>query len=190
MAGQGRNAGAAGGICMQRRATVGRSGATTHCSDVRELRELYPKVRVQADKIYTHDGRVWASIDITAGMDMPLAMVADDDATPLALKLAKRMVMASKRSGGQNQFSRQLQSLDLPDQLQQLEQMRDNLHLRLSVDELSQYLSPMQFNRQFVTAFRLTAQKYVEQLRVGAAKPMLKSTPNDIQLVAGECGFG
>lgn len=121
---------------------------------------------------------------------MPLAMVADDDGAPLALKLAKRMVMASKRSGGQNQFSRQLQSLDLPDQLQQLEQMRDNLHLRLSVDELSQYMSPMQFNRRFVTALRLTAQKYVEQLRVGAAKPMLKSTLNDIQLVAGECGFG
>lgn len=166
--------------------------ATTHWSDVRELRERYPTVRVQADAIYTHDGHVWASAGITAGMDMALAMVAEDHGAPLALKVAKRMVMASKRSGGQSQFSRQLQSLELPDQFQQLAQwMRNNLHLRLSVDELSQrlHMSPRQFNRRFVTVFRLTPQKYVEQLRVEAAKPLLESTRKDIQWVAGECGF-
>lgn len=167
--------------------------ATTHWSDVRELRERYPKVRVQADAIYTHDGHVWASAGITAGMDMALAMVAEDHGASLALKVAKRMVMANKRSGGQSQFSRQLQSLDLPDQFQQLEQwMRDNLHLRLSVDELSErlHMSPRQFNRRFVKAFLLTPQKYVEQLRIEAAKPLLESTRKDIQWVAGECGFG
>lgn len=167
--------------------------ATTHWSDARELRERYSKVRVQADAIYTHDGPVWASAGITAGMDMALAMLAEDHGAPLALKVAKRMVMASKRSGGQSQFSRQLQSLHLPDQLQQLEQwMRDNLHQRLSVDELAQrlHMSARQLNRRFVKAFRLTPQKYVEQLRVEAAKPLLESTRKDIQWVAAECGFG
>ncbi|WP_159091996.1 GlxA family transcriptional regulator [Stenotrophomonas sp. ZAC14D2_NAIMI4_7] len=166
--------------------------ATTHWSDVRELRERYPNVRVQADAIYAHDGHVWSSAGITAGMDMALAMVAEDHGTSLALKVAKRMVMSSKRSGGQSQFSRQLQLLDLPDQFQKLAQwMRENLQLRLSVDELSQrvHMSPRQFSRRFVTAFRLTPQKYVEQLRIEAAKPLLESTRKDIQWVAGECGF-
>ena len=94
-------------------------------------------MRVQADAIYTHDGRVWTSAGITAGMNMALALVAEDHGASLALNVAKRMVMANKRSGGQSQFSRQLQSLDLPDQFQQLEYwMRDNLHQGLCVDEL------------------------------------------------------
>jgi len=167
--------------------------ATTHWSDVRELQDCYPKVRVQADAIYTHDRHVWTSAGITAGIDMALAMVSEDHGPSLALKVAKRMVMANKRSGGQSQCSRQLQSLDLPDQFQRLEQwMRENLHLRLSVNELSQrlHMSPRQFNRRFVTTFSLTPQKYVEQLRVEVAKPLLESTRKDIRWVARECGFG
>lgn len=124
---------------------------------------------------------------------MALAMVAEDRGQSLALKVAKRMVMTSKRSGGQSQFSRQLQSMDLPDQFQKLEQwMRENLHLRLSVDELAQrlHMSPRQFNRRFVATFQLTPQKYVEMLRVEAAKPLLEGTRKDMQWVASECGYG
>lgn len=167
--------------------------ATTHWRDVRELSERYPLVRVQADAIYTNDGATWTSAGITAGMDMALAMVSADHGHALALKVAKRMVMASKRSGGQSQFSRQLQALDLPDPFAQLEHwMRENLRLRLGVDQLAQrvHMSARQFNRRFVTAFALTPQKYVEQLRVEAARPLLESTGKDIRWIAGECGFG
>ncbi len=167
--------------------------ATTHWSDASELRERYPKVRVQADAIYTRDGSVWASAGITAGMDMALAMVAEDHGPSLALKVAKRMVLASRRSGGHSQISRQLQSLDLPDAFQKLEQwMRENLHLRLGVDELAQrsHMSPRQFNRRFVAAFRLTPRKYVEQLRVDAARLLLEATRKDVGWIATECGYG
>lgn len=167
--------------------------ATTHWSDVRELRERYPQVRVQADAIYTRDGEVWTSAGITAGMDLALAMVAADHGQALALKVAKRMVMASKRSGGQSQFSRQLQALDLPDQFAQLESwMRENLHLRLDVSQLAQrlHMSPRQFSRRFSATFSTTPQKYVEQLRIEAAKPLLESSRKDIRRIAGECGFG
>lgn len=166
--------------------------ATTHWSDVRELRERYPKVRVQPDAIYTRDGEIWTSAGITAGMDLALAMVADDHGQALALKVAKRMVMSSKRSGGQSQFSHQLQALDLPDQFAQLESwMRENLRLRLDADQLAQrlHMSSRQFNRRFNAMFSTTPQKYVEQLRVEAAKPLLESSRKDIKRIADECGF-
>jgi len=166
--------------------------ATTHWSDVRELRERYRLVRVQEDAIYTRDGEVWTSAGITAGMDLALAMVAADHGQVLALKVAKRMVMASKRSGGQSQFSRQLQALDLPDQLAQLEYwIRENLRLQLDVGQLAQrlHISPRQFSRRFNAAFSTTPQKYVEQLRIEAAKPLLESSSKDIKRIAGECGF-
>lgn len=167
--------------------------ATTHWSDVQQLRERYPGVRVLADAIYTRDGEVWTSAGITAGMDLALAMVAADHGQPLALKVAKRMVMASKRSGGQSQFSRQLQALDLPDPFERLEAwMRANLRLRLDVGQLAErvHMSPRQFTRRFSAAFGATPQKYVEQLRIEAAKPLLESSREDIARIARDCGFG
>jgi transcriptional regulator GlxA family with amidase domain len=167
--------------------------ATTHWSDVPELSGRYPRVRVLADAIYTRDGEVWTSAGITAGMDLALAMVAADHGQALALKVAKRMVMASRRSGGQSQFSRQLQALDLPDPFARLEAwMRDNLRLRLDVGQLAErvHMSPRQFTRRFAAAFSVTPQKYVEQLRIEAAKPLLESSREDIGRIAHECGFG
>lgn len=167
--------------------------ATTHWSDVHELRRRYPRVRVQADAIYTRDGEVWTSAGITAGMDLALAMVAADHGQALALKVAKRMVMASKRSGGQSQFSDQLQALDLPDQFARLEAwIRENLRLRLDVEQLAQrlHMSPRQFTRRFSAAFSATPRNYVEQLRIEAAKPLLESSRKEIRRIAIECGFG
>lgn len=167
--------------------------ASTHWLDVAELRARYPRVRVQADAIYTRDGEVWTSAGITAGMDLALAMVAADHGQALALKVAKRMVMASKRSGGQSQFSGELRALDLPDPFAALEAwMRAHLRQRLDVTRLAArlHMSPRQFSRRFSAAFAATPHKYVERLRIEAAKPLLESTRKDIGRIAAECGFG
>lgn len=166
--------------------------ATTHWDDVAELKQRYPSVRVLPDAIYTRDAHVWTSAGITAGMDLALAMVAADHGQPLALKVAKRMVMVSKRSGGQSQFSRQLDELDLPDHFARLaDWIRARLRTRLDVDLLAQqvHMSPRQFNRRFKAAFGMTPQKYVEHLRVEAAKPLLESTGKSLQRIAIDCGF-
>ena len=166
--------------------------ATTHWSDLHELRTRYPKVHVEPDAIYTRDGEVWTSAGITAGMDLALAMVAADHGQALALKVAKRMVMASKRSGGQSQFSSQLQAQDLPDQFEQLAAwIARNLQARLDIDLLAARLlmSSRQFMRRFHATFGTTPQKYIEQQRIEAAKPLLESTGKEIKRIAAECGF-
>ncbi|CAA9353866.1 MAG: Transcriptional regulator, AraC family [uncultured Lysobacter sp.] len=126
-------------------------------------------------------------------MDLALAMVAADHGQPLALKVARRMVLQGKRSGGQSQFSRQLQALDLPDQLTEFSDwMRENLHMRLDVAQLAErlHLSPRQLSRRFTATYGTTPQKYVEQLRVEAAQPLLESSHKSLTRIAGECGFG
>lgn len=166
--------------------------ATTHWSDVAELRQRYPLVRVVPDAIYTRDGPVWTSAGITAGMDLALAMVADDHGMPLALKVAKRMVMVSKRSGGQSQFSSQLEDLDIPDAFARLtEWMRANLRYRLSVEILAGQacMSPRHFGRKFQQTFGITPQKYIERLRVETAKSLLENSTRDLKRIASDCGF-
>jgi len=166
--------------------------ATTHWRDVAELQQRYPRVKVNPDAIYTRDDPVWTSAGITSGMDMALAMVAADHGQPLALKVAKRMVMVSKRSGGQSQFSQQLRELDLPDAFAELAQwIRANLTSRLDVARMAErvHVSPRQFNRRFQAVFASTTQKYIERLRVETAQAQLESTSKALKQIAADCGF-
>ncbi|HUD43031.1 MAG TPA: helix-turn-helix domain-containing protein [Dokdonella sp.] len=165
--------------------------ATTHWRDLADLRR-YRRVQVEPDAIYTHDGTVWTSAGITAGMDLALAMVTADHGLPLALKVAKRMVMASKRAGGQSQFSDALQVLDLPGPLARLAVwIGENLQADLDAARLAQrlHLSPRQLARRFADAFGTTPRTYVEQRRVEAAKPLLEHTSRDLKRIAADCGF-
>lgn len=167
--------------------------ATTHWSDVRELRDRYPHVNVNPDAIYTRDGNVWTSAGITTGMDLALAMIEADHGRQLAAKVARRMVLQSRRSGGQSQISRQLQAVEHADSFAELALwIRDNLQRRLDVTQLAErvHMSPRQFTRRFGAAFGVSPQKYVEHVRVEAAKPLLESSAKDIQRIAGDCGFG
>lgn len=166
--------------------------ATTHWLDVAELRRRYPRVRVVPDAIYVQDGGVWTSAGITAGMDLALAMVAADLGMPLALKVAKRMVMMVKRSGGQRQFSNLLDAQHAPDAFADLVLwLRDDLHRTRDVEALAErmHMSPRHFRRCFAAIFATTPQNYLEQLRVEAAKGLLENTRRGFKRIADECGF-
>ena len=52
--------------------------ATTHWRQTRDFLQRYPKVRLEADRIYVQDGNIWSSAGITAGIDLALAMIADE----------------------------------------------------------------------------------------------------------------
>src|SRR5882672_2269668 len=63
--------------------------ATTHWQRTRQLMAAYPKVKLEADQIYTRDGNIWTSAGITAGIDLSLAMVAEDYGEEIAQRTAK-----------------------------------------------------------------------------------------------------
>ena len=166
--------------------------ATTHWLDVGELRRRYPLVRVVPDAIYVQDGALWTSAGITAGMDMALAMVAVDLGMPLALKVAKRMVMLAKRSGGQTQFSSLLRAQQAPDEFADLVLwLRDDLHRTRDIAVLAErmHMSPRHFRRRFTAIFGTTPQEYLERLRVETAKGSIENTRRDLKRIAHECGF-
>src|SRR5438105_3353794 len=46
--------------------------ATTHWHRARDLQARFPKVKVEADRIFIIDGKVWTSAGVTAGIDLAL----------------------------------------------------------------------------------------------------------------------
>jgi transcriptional regulator GlxA family with amidase domain len=58
-------------------------------------------VSVEADRIYVKDGSTYTSAGVTAGMDLALALVADDLGPDVARGVARQLVMYVQRPGGQ-----------------------------------------------------------------------------------------
>src|SRR5713101_8081689 len=79
--------------------------ATTHWIRAGELRARYPNVRVEEDRIFIGDGPVWTSAGMTAGIDLPLALIEEDLGLEATRAVARDLVLYHRRTGGQSQFS-------------------------------------------------------------------------------------
>lgn len=171
--------------------------AVTHWEFCSRLQARYPDVRVEADPIYVHDGRIWTSAGITAGIDLALALVEDDLGRDVALKVARHLVMFLKRPGGQAQFSEPLKAqaaaADTDRPFAALHAwMSENLSHDLSVERLAARagMSPRHFARVYAAEHGTTPAKAVEVLRVEAARRALEDTSTPVKRIAAACGFG
>ena len=168
--------------------------ATTHWRWCPQLAASHPTVRVDMDAIYVHDGAVWTSAGITAGIDLALALVADDHGQRLAAAVARELVVYLRRAGGQAQFS-----VPLEVQAAEREPLRDLLdwivahpETDLSVAALARrmHLSDRQLGRVFRAELGITPAEHVELARVEAARRLLETTTAPIEQVARHAGFG
>jgi transcriptional regulator GlxA family with amidase domain len=165
--------------------------ATTHWLDIAEL-QSFPEITVEADAIYVRDGNVYTSAGITSGIDLALALVEEDFGRPLALNIARRLVLYLKRDGGQKQYSAHLSSQLESDQFAQLiEWIYQNLHKPLTVEKLSQVaaMSPRNFARRFLLEMQITPAKFVEKARVEKARQLLAEQQLPMEKAARLCGF-
>jgi transcriptional regulator GlxA family with amidase domain len=168
--------------------------ATTHWSVCATLAELYPAVTVEGERIYVQDGDVWTSAGVTAGMDLALALVEADHGRDVALAIARRLVLFLRRPGSQAQFSAQL-AAQVPerDVLKHVQAyVADSPGADLSVDALARRagMSVRNFARSFRAEVGTTPARYVEAVRVEAARRLLEESDDGVDAVALRCGFG
>ncbi|WP_415403196.1 GlxA family transcriptional regulator [Tateyamaria sp. SN3-11] len=168
--------------------------AVTHWDDCAMLADAFPDVRVEMDPIYVKDGHIWTSAGITAGIDMALAIVAEDLGRASALTVGRSMVAQMVRSGGQSQFSPVLgrQLRDGAGQFEALHDwMTDNLHVPLTVDVLAARanMSARNFARVYAQVMGVTPAKAVEAMRIAQAQDLLEITHHSIKQIATTCGF-
>jgi transcriptional regulator GlxA family with amidase domain len=167
---------------------------TTHWASCDALDRNYPDVTVDPDPIYVRDGNVWTSAGVTAGMDLALALLAEDHGRDIALRVARQLVMFVQRPGGQSQFSAQLQV-----QAAEREPIRAIQHAIAdapdddhTVEQLAARaaMSARHFARVFRAETGETPAAYVERVRVETAQRLLETTGLSIDDVARASGFG
>jgi transcriptional regulator GlxA family with amidase domain len=168
--------------------------ATTHWASCARLAAGYPRVAVDPDPIFVRAGRIYTSAGVTAGMDLALALVEEDHGPKVARAVARQLVLFLQRPGGQSQFSAQLalQADDAAPLGELIAWMSDHLRADLSVAELARRaaMSPRNFARVFTRATAATPARFVERLRVEAARRRLEESAVGVDVIAAECGFG
>ncbi|MEP9355469.1 GlxA family transcriptional regulator [Xanthobacter sp. KR7-65] len=167
--------------------------ATTHWSHTRDFISRFPKVKFEPDKIFTRDGRIWTSAGISAGIDLALAMVADDQGDDVARQTARQLVLYQRRSGGQSQFSSLLE-LKAPNGrfAALLSWVREHLDASLTVEQLADRvgMSSRHFARAFAAETGTTPSKAIERLRLEVARERVEFSSETIDVVAQTAGFG
>ncbi|HEY5171072.1 MAG TPA: GlxA family transcriptional regulator [Acidimicrobiia bacterium] len=168
--------------------------ATTHWAACDRLGRTYPRIDVESDRIFVRDANVWTSAGVTAGMDLALALVADDLGQDVARAVARQLVMYVQRPGGQAQFSAQLRAQRAArDPLRELqgwigEHPADDHGVERLAKRVG--MSPRHFARVFRGEVGCTPAVYVEQVRVEVARRLLETTVLGIDEVAASAGFG
>ncbi len=167
--------------------------ATTHWRAAPDFARKFPKVQTRADRIYVRQGRVWTSAGVSAGIDLALALTAEDLGEEIAKRTAREMVVYYRRPGAESQFSALLE-MGSPDHRFSalLDKVRARLDGRWTVETLAEEvcMSPRHFSRAFAAATGLSPAKAAERLRLEAARERVEAGVEPIEIVAAKAGFG
>src|SRR3984893_17986893 len=167
--------------------------ATTHWSRSADFARRFPKVRLDSDRIFIKDGKLWSSAGVTAGIDLALALIAEDLGEHVARQTAQQLVVYHRRPGGQSQFSALLDMERTDGRFAALlDYVRSHLERRHSVADLAEHacMSQRHFSRAFQTETGMSPAKAVAQLRAEPPRASLAGSGRSVQDIARFCGFG
>ena len=166
---------------------------TTHWMHVDELRDRYPLAIVDPDVLYVDDGDIVTSAGTAAGIDACLHLVRRELGSAVVNTIARRMVVAPQREGGQRQFVEQPIPVCTADGLAPvLDWVLEHLDEEHTVSGLARRarMSDRSFARRFVAETGTTPHRWLTMQRVLLAQRLLEDTTLGVDEVAERCGFG
>lgn len=167
---------------------------TTHWARAARLASEFPTVAVDPDPIYVRDGNLWSSAGVTAGIDLSLALVEQDHGTDVAQTVARWLVMFLHRPGGQTQFAAPVWApraeRSTVRAVQALVEAAPGGDHRVTVLAAAAAMSVRHFSRVFTDEVGDTPGRYVERVRLEAARRDLETTTDTLDVIATRCGFG
>jgi AraC family transcriptional regulator, transcriptional activator FtrA len=169
--------------------------ATTHWMFTDALAERFPRIRVEPNVLYVDEGDVLTSAGVASGIDLCLHLVRRDMGHALATRIARQIVAAPHRAGGQSQFVER--PVPVPGQLSDglskvCYWISQNLAMPLGVEQLASQagMSVRTFGRRFRAETGVPPAEWIRQRRVDYARELLEITDLSVEAIAARCGFG
>jgi transcriptional regulator GlxA family with amidase domain len=176
---------AAAGLLDERR-------ATTHWRDAGELATRHPAVEVDPDVLYVDEGPVMTSAGVAAGIDLCLHLVRSDLGEQAAARIARRMVVAPHREGGQAQYLQRPLPSSGTGLAATCAWALERLAEPLTVADLARHAgwAPRTFARRFLAETSTTPLRWLAAQRLLEARRLLEATDLPVDEVAARCGLG
>jgi AraC family transcriptional activator FtrA len=168
--------------------------ATTHWRYTQRFAERFPRVALVPDVLYVDEGQLLTSAGSAAGLDLCLHLVRRDYGAAIANQVARRLVIAPHREGGQAQFVPE--AIAPREQGSPLAPVLDwalrNLREPISVWRLARRagMSERTFCRRFGAHLGTSPARWLVAQRVIAAQRLLETTPMPIEAIAERTGMG
>ncbi|WP_010542876.1 transcriptional regulator FtrA [Sphingomonas elodea] len=167
--------------------------ATTHWRYADRLQARHPAVLVDADTLYAGDDRVFTSAGSAAGIDLLLHLVRLDFGPDAANSVARRLVVASHRSGGQAQFIERpvLTSPNSPLQ-SLLDQLRRDPSRSWTIGQMARVaaMSERTLARRFQEEIGDSPMAWLIKQRIALARDLLETTSQPMERIAERTGLG
>jgi AraC family transcriptional activator FtrA len=168
--------------------------ATTHWRFAETFAAAHPDVRLLPDVIYVDEGQILTSAGSAAGIDLCLHLVRRDFGAAAANRVARRLVVAPHRDGGQAQFTeRPVPTLREGARLGPLlDRMRADLSAPHPIAKLaaSAGMSVRTFLRRFTAMTGQSPAAWLLAERLAHARELLEGGATSLEDVAATCGFG
>lgn len=168
--------------------------AATHWRLAADLATLFPAVDVDGNAIHVRSGNVYSSAGVSAGIDLSLALIQEDHGPAITRAVAQDLVVFMQRPGGQAQFSVRLQAPAIDHE--PLRALLDAItadpaadHRLPAMSERSGF-SERHLTRVFHRQLDTTPARYVETVRIEAARGLLEQTGLTLAGVAQRSGLG
>lgn len=184
-----------GAFALAHAGLLDRRRATTHWAFADELARRFPSVEVEAAALYVDEGKVMTSAGLSAGIDLCLHVIRKDHGAAVGERVARHMVAAPHREGGQAQFIERPR-LVLDGATSSLERTRqwatERLNEPLDIAAMADHagVSPRTFARRFREEAGTTPLQWLLTQRVLAARRLLEETDLPIDAIAWRSGFG
>jgi len=167
--------------------------ATTHWRYASLLQQRYPAVLVKPDVLYVDDGTVLTSAGSAAGLDLCLHLVRADHGAAVANAVARRLVIAPHRDGGQAQFiEAPVTGGDAEDPIgRSMAWALAHLAGPITLPDLARVanLAPRSYLRRFAMQTGSTPIRWLTDQRIAASLPLLEADALPVEEVASAVGF-
>ncbi|WP_409462039.1 GlxA family transcriptional regulator [Amycolatopsis sp. GA6-003] len=167
--------------------------ATTHWEYLDQFEREYPAVQVDRDVLYVDEGDVLTSAGVCCGIDLCLHIVRRDLGAAVANRIARGLVAAPHREGGQAQYV-PAPLADAGDASLSatrewaLRRLDESLSIRLLARHAG--MSQRTFLRRFAEETGTTPLQWLLNARLGKARELLETTDYSVDRVARDCGLG
>ncbi|WP_181773813.1 GlxA family transcriptional regulator [Amycolatopsis pittospori] len=168
---------------------------TVHWVYEQEFRSRFPTAKVDPKALYVDDGGVLTSAGTVAAVDLCLHLVRELRGVTAATALARRMVAAPHRVGGQAQFVQapvpETAASDDTVLSEALEWIERRLDQPFTVAELARRsgLGERTFLRRFSAATGTTPHRWLTERRLDRAQALLEEGRLSIEDIAVACGY-